>query len=65
MMLENLTSTRLYNRPCVLDLKMGVRQYGHKATAQKRLHQTLKCRNSTSAMLGVRLCGMQVKLFKS
>lgn len=64
MLLENLTSKHLYRKPCVLDLKMGVRQYSDKATAQKRLHQTLKCRNSTSATLGVRLCGMQVRAIK-
>ncbi|XP_050439378.1 uncharacterized protein LOC126844925 isoform X2 [Adelges cooleyi] len=60
LLLENLTSKRRYKLPCVLDLKMGIRQYSECATMQKRLRQTLKCRMTTSAALGVRLCGMQI-----
>lgn len=58
LMMENITST--YRRPCVLDLKMGTRQHGDDATAEKRSKQIAKCAASTSAALGVRLCGMQV-----
>nr|XP_026499832.1 inositol hexakisphosphate kinase 3 isoform X1 [Vanessa tameamea]XP_026499833.1 inositol hexakisphosphate kinase 3 isoform X1 [Vanessa tameamea]XP_026499834.1 inositol hexakisphosphate kinase 3 isoform X1 [Vanessa tameamea] len=58
LMMENITSS--YRRPCVLDLKMGTRQHGDDATAEKRTKQIAKCAASTSASLGVRLCGMQV-----
>jgi inositol-hexakisphosphate kinase len=60
MLLENLT----YNlhRPCVLDLKMGVQQHGDDACEQKRASNILKCAKSTSAKMGVRLVGMQVRV---
>lgn len=58
-MMENITSS--YRRPCVLDLKMGTRQHGDDASAEKRTKQIAKCAASTSATLGVRLCGMQVR----
>lgn len=57
-MMENITSS--YRKPCVLDLKMGTRQHGDDASAEKRSKQMAKCAASTSGTLGVRLCGMQV-----
>ncbi|OQR90263.1 hypothetical protein ACHHYP_05677 [Achlya hypogyna] len=52
--------TQGYNRPCVLDIKMGTRQHGEDASAEKARSHALKCAATTSAELGLRLCGMQI-----
>ncbi|XP_013419479.1 inositol hexakisphosphate kinase 1 isoform X1 [Lingula anatina] len=58
ILLENVSSEFKY--PCILDLKMGTRQYGDEENETKRKRKIDKCAATTSASLAIRLAGMQV-----
>ena len=58
LLLENLVSRQI--RPCVLDLKVGMRQYPDDCSSAKKKSKMAKSAQTTSATLGLRLCGMQV-----
>lgn len=60
LLLENLVSG--YKYPCVLDLKVGARQYADDVSAAKKARKIAKAQNTTSSTLGLRLTGMQVNI---
>lgn len=58
LVLENLTFK--FTLPCILDVKMGTRQYGDTDSLAKRQSKMVKVVTTTSGKLGVRIGGMQV-----
>jgi len=49
-----------YTAPCVFDMKIGVNQHHSGMDEEKIKIAKEKCANSTSATLGMRMCGMKV-----
>ena len=58
LLLENIVSRYIF--PCVLDLKVGERQYSDDVSPTKKARKMAKSASTTSATLGLRLTGMQV-----
>lgn len=58
LLLENLVTS--YAHPCILDLKVGIRQYQDGVSAAKKQRKIAKSEKTTSAKLGLRVCGLQV-----
>jgi invasion protein IalB len=54
IVLEDLTFA--YDRPCILDLKLGTRQHGINDSPKKIASKIEKCLKTTSGKLGLRLC---------
>ncbi|KAJ4459567.1 putative Inositol hexakisphosphate kinase 2 [Paratrimastix pyriformis] len=58
VMIQDITAG--FQRPCVLDIKVGTRQYDDDAPPHKIRSHTLRSQTTTSGSLGLRICGMQV-----
>lgn len=58
IVLEDLTSK--FNKPCVLDLKMGTRTYSDSAPERKVRRAMEKAARTTTSSLGLRMCGLKV-----
>ena len=58
LILENLVAQCKY--PCILDLKVGTRQYGEDDSADKKALKMARTQGTTSSCLGLRLMGIQV-----
>ena len=57
--LEDLTHGM--QRPCLIDIKMGTRQHTSAMSPEKIAYVSGKCRDTTSAALGVRVTGLMVR----
>ena len=58
LLLENVVCN--YAHPCVLDLKVGKRQYSDDCSETKVARKIARANQTTTASLGLRLTGMQV-----
>mmetsp|Transcript_11064 Transcript_11064/g.16500 ORF Transcript_11064/g.16500 Transcript_11064/m.16500 type:complete len:436 (-) Transcript_11064:62-1369(-) len=60
LLLEDLTFPFRSGRACILDVKLGTRQYRVGATAEKELRQRIKSKTTTTGQFGFRLNGMRI-----
>lgn len=60
IMLEDLIHPFREGAPCVLDIKMGTRQYRAAASFEKQQRQRMKSSSTTTEKFGLRLNGMRV-----
>lgn len=58
IVLEDLTLGM--QSPCIMDIKIGTREYGDDATEAKKKHMIEKAASTTSAALGARISAMQI-----
>jgi len=49
-----------YRKPCIMDIKMGITQHLEEMSEEKKALAISKCKNSTSFMMGFRICGIKV-----
>ncbi|KAJ2891111.1 hypothetical protein GGI21_005949 [Coemansia aciculifera] len=56
--MENLTAG--YEKPCILDVKIGTRIHDIDASPEKLAKMMRKAQETTTGSLGVRICGMSV-----
>ena len=60
LVLENLSYP--FEKPNILDIKLGRELYDEDATEEKKARMIKKARESTSYTTGVRLTGFQVRI---
>ena len=58
LVLENLIVG--YTKPCVMDLKLGIRLYDDNANEEKKARMIKQASVTTSGSTGVRICGAKV-----
>eukprot|EP00056_Hartaetosiga_gracilis_P008595 m.123411 g.123411 ORF g.123411 m.123411 type:complete len:421 (+) comp12948_c0_seq5:174-1436(+) len=58
LLLENLTDEM--TKPCIMDLKMGTRTFKDNATEKKRIRALEKAAETTTAGMGLRVCGIKL-----
>lgn len=49
-----------YRKPCIMDIKMGITQHLEEMSDEKKALAVAKCKNSTSFLMGFRICGIKV-----
>lgn len=57
LILENLTAT--FIRPCIMDVKLGIRHHDDDASSEKQARLTARATATTSRVTGIRVTGMR------
>eukprot|EP01080_Neovahlkampfia_damariscottae_P002638 gene2638-3835_t len=58
LMIDDLTYNM--NKPCIIDLKMGTREYSDHDSKKKQIQKVILSSVTSSNILGFRICGMKV-----